>query len=351
MPAPDARRPGDGEGAAAASAAAGARVRRRRVAARPVLGVRDQRRDRPAVPAADPRPVVHPPPVGRAVDAGPPHRRHDGDHGVARPDHGRRRQMTVVGRSWNRLTLPGKVVFTVVPLLLAAPRRRGRRDRAARWTGRDRPVRQHRDRPVRRRRDGDPADHGADRVPDHLHGDEDHRPDESSDRAGPGRAVRLAAVGRPRAQGPHEGGLHPDRRRLGRLHLGAGRDLPRRRHDPARDPVRAGPRRPGLQHRAALLLRHRRPVGRRSPDGRLVELQQVLAARRPAIGGPGRQLRDPADPVGRRADPARRDDEPQPDRHESGRLVHRLVHLPPAARLPDLLHRRHRRRPTGRRST
>jgi hypothetical protein len=27
--------------------------------------------------------------------------------------------VTVVGRSWNRLTLPGKVVFTVVPLLLA----------------------------------------------------------------------------------------------------------------------------------------------------------------------------------------------------------------------------------------
>jgi NADH-quinone oxidoreductase subunit H len=27
--------------------------------------------------------------------------------------------MTVVGRSWNRLTLPGKVVFTIVPLLLA----------------------------------------------------------------------------------------------------------------------------------------------------------------------------------------------------------------------------------------
>jgi NADH-quinone oxidoreductase subunit H len=27
--------------------------------------------------------------------------------------------MTVIGRSWNRLTLPGKVIFTVVPLLLA----------------------------------------------------------------------------------------------------------------------------------------------------------------------------------------------------------------------------------------
>ena len=29
----------------------------------------------------------------------------------------------------------------------------------------------------------------ADRVRDHLHGDEDHRPDEPPDRAGPGRAV------------------------------------------------------------------------------------------------------------------------------------------------------------------
>ena len=27
--------------------------------------------------------------------------------------------MTVIGRGWDRLTLPGKVVFTVVPLLIA----------------------------------------------------------------------------------------------------------------------------------------------------------------------------------------------------------------------------------------
>src|SRR4029079_5632135 len=33
-------------------------------------------------------------------------------------DHGRRRQVTVVAKSWNRLTLPGKIVFTVVPLLI-----------------------------------------------------------------------------------------------------------------------------------------------------------------------------------------------------------------------------------------
>ena len=36
---------------------------------------------------------------------GPPHRRHHGDHGLPGSDHGRRRQMTVVGKSWNRLTL------------------------------------------------------------------------------------------------------------------------------------------------------------------------------------------------------------------------------------------------------
>ena len=36
-----------------------------RGSARPVRGLRDQRRHRPAVPDADPRPVVRPPPVGR----------------------------------------------------------------------------------------------------------------------------------------------------------------------------------------------------------------------------------------------------------------------------------------------
>ena len=50
------------------------------------------------------------------------------------------------------------------------------------------------------------------------------------------------------------------------------------------------------------------------------------------VGGPGHQLRDPADAVGRRADPPRRDDEPQPDRAQPERLVHQLVRLPAAAR-------------------
>ena len=76
--------------------------------------------------------------------------------------------------------------------------------------------------------------------------------------------------------------------------------------------------RPGPEPRAAVLLRDRRAVGGRAADGGLVELQQVLAARRPARRGPGHQLRDPAGAVGRRADPAGRHDEPQPDRREPG---------------------------------
>ena len=69
-----------------------------------------------------------------------------------------------------------------------------------------------------------------------------------------------------------------------------------------------------LEHRPAVPVRGRRHDRRRPADGGLVELQQVLAAGRAAVGRPGRQLRDPADAVGRRPDPPRRDDEPQPDR-------------------------------------
>ena len=82
----------------------------------------------------------------------------------------------------------------------------------------------------------------------------------------------------------------------------------------ARPAVRARAGRPGLQHRPAVLLRDRRHDRGRAADGRLVQLQQVLAARRPPLGRADRQLRDPADAVGRRADPARRHDEPQLDR-------------------------------------
>ena len=222
--------------------------------------------------------------------------------------------MTVVGKSWNRLTLPGKIVFTVVPLLLVLTIAAIAAIVAVRPGGDRHPREQPADRPLRGRRHGHPAHDHPDRVPDHLHGDEGHRADEPPDRTGPGRAVRVAPVGGPRAQGPHEGGLHPDRRRLARVHVGAGRGLPRQRHVPAGHPVRAGPVRRRHQPRAAVLLRDRRPVGGRPADGRLVELQQVLAARRPARRGPGHQLRDPADAVGRRAAAAGGDDEPQPAR-------------------------------------
>ena len=83
-------------------------------------------------------------------------------------------------------------------------------------------------------------------------------------------------------------------------------------------PFAPGPLRPGPQPRAPVLLRDRRAVGGRAADGRLVELQQVLAAGRAARGGPGHQLRDPARAVGGRADPPGRHDEPEQDRREPG---------------------------------
>ena len=65
VPPPDAGRPGHGQAAAAAAAAARSRIRGDRGTARAVRRVRHQRRHRPAVPDADPRPIVHPPPVRR----------------------------------------------------------------------------------------------------------------------------------------------------------------------------------------------------------------------------------------------------------------------------------------------
>src|SRR5262249_27738282 len=54
----------------------------------------------------------------RSADAGQPGRRHHGDHGEPRSGHGRRGQVTTMSRAWSRLTLPGKVIFTILPLLL-----------------------------------------------------------------------------------------------------------------------------------------------------------------------------------------------------------------------------------------
>ena len=93
VPAQHARRAGHRQAAAPAAAATGPGLRRGRGTARAVLDVRHQRRHGPALPDADPRPIVHPPPVGRSDDAGPPDRRHDGDHGFIGPDHGRSGQV------------------------------------------------------------------------------------------------------------------------------------------------------------------------------------------------------------------------------------------------------------------
>src|SRR6185437_8219379 len=84
--------------------------------ARPVRNLRGQRWDGPAVPDADPRPELPAPGIDRAPDARPPDRRHDGGDGLARPDHGRRRQVTVVARAWSRVSLPGRVVFVLLAL-------------------------------------------------------------------------------------------------------------------------------------------------------------------------------------------------------------------------------------------
>ena len=152
-----------------------------------------------------------------------------------------------------------------------------------------------------------------DGVPDHLHGDEDHRPDEPPDRAGPGGpwGSLLSVVHGLKVLMKED--FTPTGADRARVHLGAGGRLPRRGDD-ARWSSRS--RRACTAQDMNIGLLYFFAVGglsrRRAADGRLVELQQVLAARRPALGGPDRQLRDPAHAVGRRADPAGRHDEPEP---------------------------------------
>ena len=70
---------------------AGPRVDRDREPARPVRLLRHERRFRPAIPTAHPRPVVLQPAGCRRPHARKPHRGHHGHHGQPRPDHGRRR--------------------------------------------------------------------------------------------------------------------------------------------------------------------------------------------------------------------------------------------------------------------
>ena len=83
--APDARWTGHGQAATPPPAATRAGLRRDRGTARPALDLRGQRRHRPALPDADPRPVVHPPPVGRLDDAWTFDCRHNGHHGQPGP--------------------------------------------------------------------------------------------------------------------------------------------------------------------------------------------------------------------------------------------------------------------------
>ena len=94
VPAPDARRPGHGQAAAAAAAAPGSRLRRRsrvRAASTPTYVVSDGTDQPFRMRIHDPS-FIHLQAVGLMMP-GPPHRRHDGDHGLPRPDHGRRRQV------------------------------------------------------------------------------------------------------------------------------------------------------------------------------------------------------------------------------------------------------------------
>ena len=80
--------------------------------------LRHQRRLRPALPAAHPRPLVLQPAGGRPADARPPGRGHDGHHGQPRPDHGRGRQVTRrLSRPWSRLTLAGKIILPLLALV------------------------------------------------------------------------------------------------------------------------------------------------------------------------------------------------------------------------------------------
>ena len=139
------------------------------------------------------------------------------------------------------------------------------------------------DRPVRAGRHGRPADDHSHGLHRGLHGAEGHRADEPADRAGSGRAVGSLLSVVPRSQGADEGGLHARRGPIRLVftwapvvtYLASVMTL-------LVIPFGLGLLRPGLEHRAALLLRHRRAVRRRSADGRLGELRQVLAARRAA---------------------------------------------------------------------
>ena len=167
--------------------------------------------------------------------------------------------MTVVGKSWNRLTLPGKIVFTVVPLLLVLT------IAAIAAIVLFGPV---------------VIDILANNLPIvrfvvavtvillmtiptafliiymemkvialmNLR--------IGPDRVGPFGSLLSVVHG---LKVLMKEDFTPTGRRLARVHVGAGRGLPRQRHVPAGHPVRAGLVRRRHQPRAAVLLRDRRP--------------------------------------------------------------------------------------------
>ena len=126
----DARRADHGQDPAAAAHSARPRLHRHRKPARRVRLLRHERRLRPAVPAAHPRPVVFQP-AGRcgAMLRGQPDRRHDGGHRLAstrswaastsEPGDRAEHQLTVLSRPWNRLSLAGKVILPLLALAIA----------------------------------------------------------------------------------------------------------------------------------------------------------------------------------------------------------------------------------------
>ena len=244
--------------------------------------------------------------VGHA-DAEQPDRGHDGRHGLARPDHGRDRQvgpgMTTLNRAWGNLTLAGRVLLPLLFVVLdRRPDPRGARRAVRRAGAGRRPRREPGHRPVRGRGHGRAAVQHPGRVHHHLHGDEGHRADEPS-RSAPTASARSGSL---------LSVVHGLKVLMKEDFTPTGADRLVFTLAPVVVfltavmtflviPFGPGLVRPGPQHRPALPVRRGRHERRRAADGRLGELQQVLAARRTPVRGAGRQLRDPAHAVRRRA--------------------------------------------------
>ena len=144
-----------------------------------------------------------------------------------------------------------------------------------------------------------------DRLPVPVQDDELHA---EPPRADGSRAVRLDAAVRRSRQVAAEGRHPPGAGRPADLQDGPADRA--RQHVPARRRRAVRPRRVLHQLRRRRVLHARRQLGQRArhPHRRLVERQQVLAARRPARGRPADRLRA--------ADGARRDRRRHPGRHD-----------------------------------